>query len=81
MPLEFKDQLSEAYTVGMCTQGRAWDLRYVPQMTKPQTLQDLATKPHNTKVTIANRRDNSFSVAELKKDRVCLLYTSPSPRD
>jgi len=39
-------------------------------MTKPQTLQDLATKAHNTKVTIANRRDNSFSVAELKKDRV-----------
>ena len=30
----------------------------------------MATKIHDIKVTIANRRDGSFSVAESKKDRV-----------
>ena len=52
----------------MCTHGMAWDLLYVPQMSKHQTVQELATEAHDMEVTIANHCDNSFSVAESKKD-------------
>ena len=38
-------------------------------MSKPQTIQELATKAHDIKVTIANHRDSFFSVIESKKDR------------
>jgi len=38
-------------------------------MSKPWTFQELATRAHDMVVTIANRRNSSFSVAELKKDR------------
>ena len=37
-------------------------------MSKPCTIQELATKAHDMEVTIANRRDSSFSVAEAKND-------------
>ena len=39
-------------------------------MSKPLTFQELATKAHDMEVTIANRRDNSFNVAESKRDMV-----------
>jgi len=60
--------LSEVSAVEMCTQGMACDLLYVLQMSKTQTFQDLATKAHDMEVTIANRRDSSFSVTESKND-------------
>ena len=53
----------------MCTQGMAWDLLYVVQMSKPQTFQEFATKAHDMEVTIATRHGNSFSFAEPKKDK------------
>ena len=34
----------------MCTQGIEWNLLYVPQMTKPWTFQELATKVHKIEV-------------------------------
>ena len=55
LSLEYKDWLSKVSTVEMCIQSTAWDLLYVLQMSKPWI--------------IANRRDNSFSVVESKKDR------------
>ena len=67
--LKCKDPLSEASTVEMHTQGMAWDLLYVLQMSKPRTFQEFATKAHDIEATITNSRDNSFNVAELKKDR------------
>jgi len=47
----------------------AWDLLYVLQMRKPRTIQELATSVYDMEVTIAYHRNNSFSVAESKKDR------------
>ena len=38
-------------------------------MSKPRTLQELATKAHDMKVFIANRCSSSFSVAKLRKDK------------
>ena len=35
LSLKHKDQLSETSAVEKCTQGTAWDLLYVLQMTKP----------------------------------------------
>lgn len=54
----------------MLTQGMHWDLLYVLQMSKPRTFQELATKAHDMKVTVANRRGNSSYPTELKKDKV-----------
>jgi len=34
---EYKDRLFEASMGELCTQGMAWDLLYVLQMSKPQT--------------------------------------------
>jgi len=48
----------------------AYHLLYVLQMSKPQTFQELASKEHDMEVTIPNYHENSFSLVELKKDRV-----------
>ena len=69
LSLQCKDTLSEAFAVEMCTQGMAWDLLYVLQMSKPQTFQELATKAHDMEVTIASRPDSSLSFADLKRDQ------------
>ena len=37
LSLECKDRLFEASSMGVCTQGMAWDLLYVVQMSKPRT--------------------------------------------
>ena len=52
----------------MCTQCMEWDLLYVLQISKPQTLQKLATMAHDMDVTIANYHNNSFRFAESKRD-------------
>jgi len=67
--LECKGQLSEASAVEMCTQGMAWDLFYVLQMSKPRTFQGLATKAHDMEVIIASRRDSSLSFSEPRRDQ------------
>jgi len=66
---ECNDRLSKASVVEMCTQGMAWDLLYVLQMSKPLTFQELATKAHDMKFTIANHRGTLFSVVESKNDK------------
>ena len=70
LSLECKDQLSEASTIEMCTQGMHWDLLYVLQMRKPKTFQELTTKAHDMEVTIAIHRATSFYYTESKKDKV-----------
>jgi len=54
----------------MCTQGMAWDLPYVLQMSKSRTFQELATKAHDVDVTITNRHGSSLNVVKSKNDRV-----------
>ena len=54
LSLDCKDRLSEASAMEMCTQGMAWDLLYVLQMSNPVPFKDLATKAHDIEVTIAN---------------------------
>ena len=61
LSLAFKDRLSEAFTVEMCTRGMHWDLLYVLQMTKPRNFQELSTKAHDMEVMIAGHRSNSYS--------------------
>jgi len=70
LSLEWKDRLSKASVVEMCTQGMAWDLLYVLQMSKSRTFQELATKAHDMEVTIATRYGSSLSFAESKRDRI-----------
>jgi len=60
LSLEYKDRLSKASTVEMCTQGMVCDLLYVLQMSKPWTFQELAAKARDMEVTIANHRSTSF---------------------
>jgi len=69
LSLECKDRLFEASTMEMCIQGIKWDLLYILQMSKPWTFQELATKAHNTEVTMANYCGNSFDFANSKKDK------------
>jgi len=61
--------LPEAFAVEMCAQGMEWGLLYVLQMSKLRTFQELATKAHDMKMTIANRRGQSSSSYEFKKDK------------
>jgi len=51
LSLECKDKLFKVSALEMCTQGMAWDLLYVLEMSKPQTFQELATKTHDMEVT------------------------------
>jgi len=46
-----------------------WDFPYVPQMNKPRTFQELATKAHDMEMTIANHHGKSSSSYEFEKDK------------
>jgi len=54
----------------MCTQSMEWDLPYILQMSKPRTLQELATKVRDMEITIDDCGGNAFSSTETKKHQI-----------
>ena len=67
LSLKCKSRLSEALAIKMFAQGIEWDLLYVLWMSKPRALQELATKAHDTEVTIVSHRGKSFSSSDSRK--------------
>ena len=54
LSLDCKDRLSEVSTVEMCIQGKHWGLLYILQGIRPYTFEELATRAHDMKLSIAN---------------------------
>ncbi|KAM2672343.1 hypothetical protein EV1_008051 [Malus domestica] len=53
----------------MCVQGMQWSLQYILQGIKPRTFEQLATRAHNMKLSIAYHGKNE-SIADYKNDKV-----------
>ena len=63
-----QSRLSEASIVEICAPGMVWGLPYGLQMSRTRTFHELATKPYDKEMKIANRRGKS-STYEFKKDK------------
>ncbi|KAA0057580.1 ty3-gypsy retrotransposon protein [Cucumis melo var. makuwa] len=69
LSLDCKDRLTELSDVEMCTQGMHWGLLYILQGIKPRTFEELATRAHDMKLSIANRGNNDLLVPEVRKEK------------
>ena len=69
LSLDCKDRLTELSAVEMCTQGMHWGLLYILQGIKPRTFEELATRAHDMKLSIANRGSNDLLVPDVKKEK------------
>ncbi|KAA0025354.1 ty3-gypsy retrotransposon protein [Cucumis melo var. makuwa] len=69
LSLDCKDRLTELSAVEMCTQGMHWGLLYILQGIKSHTFEELATRAHDMKLSIANRGNNDLLVPEVRKEK------------
>ncbi|KAA0033246.1 ty3-gypsy retrotransposon protein [Cucumis melo var. makuwa] len=69
LSLDCKDRLTELSAVEMCTQGMHWGLLYILQGIKSCTFEELATRAHDMKLSIASRGTKDFPVPEVRKDK------------
>jgi len=53
LPLKCKDHLPESFTIEMCAQGMEGNILNALQVNKPKTFQELETRAHDIKLTIA----------------------------
>jgi len=53
----------------MGAQGMDWDVLYILQISKPRTLQELATQVHDMEMMIANHCGRAPSTSKEKKDK------------
>ncbi|TYK16438.1 ty3-gypsy retrotransposon protein [Cucumis melo var. makuwa] len=60
LSLDCKDCLIELSAVEMYTQGMHWGLLYILQGIKPQTFEELETRAHDIKLSIACRGSKDF---------------------
>ena len=67
--LDCKDRLTELSAVAMCTQGILWGLCTSGRDKKPHTFEELATRAHDMKLSIANTMIYWFQKVEKKKKR------------
>ncbi|TYJ96836.1 ty3-gypsy retrotransposon protein [Cucumis melo var. makuwa] len=72
LSLDSKDRITELSTVEMCTQGMHWGLLYILQGIKPRTFEELATRAHDMKLSIDNRRAKNFLVFDVKAS--CIFF-------
>ena len=54
LSLDCKDRLSEVSIVEMWIQGMHWGILYILQGIQPRTFEELATRAHDMKLSIAN---------------------------
>ncbi|KAM2732019.1 hypothetical protein FF1_034634 [Malus domestica] len=69
LSLDCKDRLSETSSIEMCIQGMQWGLQYILQGIKPLTFEELATRAHDMKLSIAHHRKKE-PIADYKNDKV-----------
>ncbi|KAM1220086.1 hypothetical protein ACFX13_047931 [Malus domestica] len=69
LSLDYKDRLSKISSIEMCVQGMQWGLHYILQGIKPQTFEELATRAHDMKLSIAHHGKKKL-ITDFKKDKV-----------
>ncbi|KAA0057247.1 ty3-gypsy retrotransposon protein [Cucumis melo var. makuwa] len=69
LSLDCKDKLTKLSAAEMCTQGMHWKLLYILQGIKPRTFEELTTRSHDMKRSIANREAKYFLSQRTRSDK------------
>ena len=69
LSLDCKDRLSEVLAVEMCIQGMHWGLLNILQGIRPRTFEELATRAHDMKLSIANHDAKKDLIIHQQRER------------